>query len=558
VNVDAGSVSVGGAFTTFVSTAGGGNITGSATNRVNATGDLVVQGPILVEIPDTGFNQINPINFIAGGHIGGDAIVSLSAQNITTSSTASGTPAIDTMALEASIYPNGSGTIGGNAIVDVLASQNISAPGTVFFTVANGNFMETGGGTIGGDARVNVSASNLSTGALFDDIYNYGGASIGRDAIISLNVSNSFTATGNAEFAIFSSGGTITRDASINVTAGNISAPSLTAEIDNSSPGQIGSTAAINFNISGAGTIANSATFEIFGSNGVAKGAAINFNGGSYGVGGTFLGTIDGDGAVTFNNATVRADVVKVGVFGTNGTLTIGGGAISANTLLKLYAPGSNGTLNFVANVTLSSGTAANLAAKTITIQPSVVVSIAGNGGPANIFTSNPNYNFTPGPSYTGPPGNPSNGSFGGNGALDPQPLANAPSFAAASASSSSSTANAGAQTLSSANVASSSKVNGGLGGTRQKSGELAVPNGKAASATINVGSSAQLLSMLDAAAPGPGGKITIPPSKSASNSSRTNAGGRLKAGRVTVDTRDVRARADNPRVLASARSFVP
>src|SRR5438067_9627107 len=190
VNLSAGSISVGGAFTTFVSTNGGGSITGNALNLVNVSGDMIVQGPILVDIADTGFNEINPPHFIAGGHIGGDATVMLSAQNIVTSSTATGIPGIDTMALETSIYTNGQGTIGGNAIVNVLASQNITAPGTVFLTVANGNYMGFGPGTIGGDAQVNVTAANLSTGALFDDIFNYGGGSIGRDAIISLNVAN--------------------------------------------------------------------------------------------------------------------------------------------------------------------------------------------------------------------------------------------------------------------------------------------------------------------------------------------------------------------------------
>jgi hypothetical protein len=99
---------------------------------------------------------------------------------------------------------------------------------------------------------------------------------------------------------------------------------------------------------------------------------------------------------------------------------------------LKLYAPGSNGQLNFVANVTLSSGTAMHLAANTITIQPTFVVTIAGAGGLANIYTNHPNYNFTPGPGYTGPPGVSGNGHFGGNGgngAHDPLPLGNAPGF---------------------------------------------------------------------------------------------------------------------------------
>lgn len=90
--------------------------------------------------------------------------------------------------------------------------------------------------------------------------------------------------------------------------------------------------------------------------------------------------------------------------------------------LIRLYAPGSNGQLNFVANVTLSSGKAIDLAANTITIQPAVVVTIAGGGGRTNVYTNNPN--------YSGPGGNnPANGRFGGNGAKTPQPLANAPAF---------------------------------------------------------------------------------------------------------------------------------
>ena len=90
---------------------------------------------------------------------------------------------------------------------------------------------------------------------------------------------------------------------------------------------------------------------------------------------------------------------------------------LSANTMLKLYAPGSNGTLNFMSNVTLSSGTEMDLAANTITIQPSVLVTIAGTGGAANIYTNNANYSGFGGT-------NPSNGTFGGAGANNPQPLA--------------------------------------------------------------------------------------------------------------------------------------
>lgn len=137
------------------------------------------------------------------------------------------------------------------------------------------------------------------------------------------------------------------------------------------------------------------------------------------------------DGTIGIADANIAADIVKVGALGTNGVLTIGGGQISADGLLKLYAPSSNGTIDFIADVTLSSQSSMSiiLAANTITIQPTVEVNIIGDAGAAVVYTDHPNYNFTPGGGYTGPPPNTDNGSFTGNGAHDPQPLASAPPF---------------------------------------------------------------------------------------------------------------------------------
>ena len=112
------------------------------------------------------------------------------------------------MAIEASIYPNAGGTVGGDAIVDVSASQDISAPGSVLFWVANGNYQNLGPGMIGGNAEVNVSASNISTGDFFDQILNYGGASIGGHAAINLTA-NTLTVGGNLDSTIDNTGGTI-------------------------------------------------------------------------------------------------------------------------------------------------------------------------------------------------------------------------------------------------------------------------------------------------------------------------------------------------------------
>ena len=484
VGINAASISVGGFFQTFISTNGGGSIQGDAINVVNSSGDLTAQDGILLDITTTIFGGTG--NF-TGGHIGGNAIVALGAQNIITPSTASGVPGTDTMALEASIYPNASGTVGGDALVNVAASQDISAAGSALFWVANGNYQNLGPGTIGGNAEVNVSASNISTGDFFDQILNYGGASIGGHALIDVTA-NALSVGGN-----------------------------LDSRIDNTA-GTIGGNAAISMNISGTATITNDATFQIFGSDG-AQSASIDFNGGNYNAGGTFLSYIDGNGRITFNNASAHADVLKAGVFGANGTLNIGGGTLSADSTLKLYAPGSNGQLNFISNVTLGGNGAKILAANSITIFDNVVVTIGGKN-PANVYTG-----FTgeiPNANYTGFGGNGStSGTFAGAGANDPQPLSNAPPF----------------DPVSRATVRPKEKLTAGGSGT----------SGKKTDNVIHVSSSDELLSLLNRAAPGPGGKITVPPSKSTSNSRNSNGtdvadrskvGSRVNVARRAMDMR--------------------
>src|SRR5436190_5325270 len=476
VGLTANSVSAGGFFQSFISTNAGGSIAGNAQNVVAVSGDLSANGGILIATYDTGFLSVNPTTFIAGGTIGGNASVLLTAQDILTTSTASGTPGLDIMALEASIYTNGSGSIGGNADVVVQAQQNISAPGTSFFTVANGNFQGFGGGTIGGDALIDVGAVNFSTGPLSDDIYNYLGGRIGNNASINLALSGALSVQGDTLFRILNygnsdglEGGQIGENATISVAAASIQAASLLAEINNSQGGQIGGSASINVFASGAVVVTNDATFRIDGSDG-ATSAAVNFNGGNYNVGGTFLGFIDGNGTFTLNNATIAADTVKVGLFGSNGTLRIGGGNISANTLLHLYAPsssGSGGIIDFVSNVTLnSSATAAVIAANTVTIENGVVVTI-GASTSANVYTNVPNYSARSGGN------NKTSGTF--VGAVTTQPLGGQPPFDSPS--------------------------------TR-----VARRSTRTSAAVIHVTDSSQLSSLLDNASPGPNGKVRVSP----------------------------------------------
>ncbi|MDQ6624772.1 MAG: hypothetical protein M3Y69_01340, partial [Verrucomicrobiota bacterium] len=143
-------------------------------------------------------------------------------------------------------------------------------------------------------------------------------------------------------------------------------------------------------------------------------------------------GTIDirhtGDaGQIALNNASLRSDVVKIGALGANGALTIGGGSITADTILRLYSPGSNGTINFIANCTLTSGTQTVIAANTVTIANGIVVTIGGRQ-PANVYTGITGESFNA--NYSGFGGNGSTtGTFGGAGANSPQLLSNAPAF---------------------------------------------------------------------------------------------------------------------------------
>jgi hypothetical protein len=88
---------------------------------------------------------------------------------------------------------------------------------------------------------------------------------------------------------------------------------------------------------------------------------------------------------------------------------------------LKLYAPGSNGTVNFVADVTLGGASTKIIAGNTVNIFNGVTVTVGGSN-PARVFTNNAN--------YSGSGGNGTRlGTFGGRGANNPLPLNQAPSL---------------------------------------------------------------------------------------------------------------------------------
>jgi hypothetical protein len=340
----------------------------------------------------------------------------------------------------------GSGFLGNGLTLSIDNSGNNLASGAAITASAGGNLIvngapgfsaminNSGTSSLGGNATIDVSAFSIATAADFNTtIKNQNGGVIHGDAAISIAAPQGIFAGGNAVVQVLNSGspgGQITGNASIELAGANLVTNNLLVEID-SSGGAIGSTAKIDSNVAEVFT-SGDATIQVVTASSSA-GHTINLNGSTYDVGGTFRTAMTGgDGIITLNIASLHANTVKVGCLGANGVLNIGAGTISADTLLKLYAGGSNGTINFNSSVTLNGNSVKIIAANTINIFDGVVLTINGPV-PASIYTNNPNYAVASG----------GNGVHGGiitgtAGANNPQPFANAPGFDDTSSSSSS------------------------------------------------------------------------------------------------------------------------
>jgi hypothetical protein len=400
-------------------------------------------------------------------------------------------------------------TVNSGANLSLIVGNNLTTDAngdTTLFINNNVNEVVSGANII---AQI---GGNLTTNNLTLELLNTGeGAEIGTGGIVSFAVLGDVTTQGAAIFDIQNSGGIMDQNTAIAVAAGNIRANSLLAQIDNSG-GVIAGAGVIEMDVAGNANIANDATVAFYGSDGAAA-SAILINGGNYNVGGTFLTYMDGNGSITFNNASAHADILKAGVFGANGALNIGGGTLSADTTLKLYAPGSNGELNFISNVTLDGNSKKILAANSVTIFDNVVVTIGGKA-PADVYTNNANYSGYGGNGST-------TGTFAGAGANKPQPLSKAPPFDAPPPGN--------------------------------------PTNVKKPKAVINIRDSGQLLSLLDGAVPGPDGRLKVPPHahRQAVNNDRLNINRMTKADRDMVDIRRMRDRGlMNNRLGSGARAF--
>ncbi|MFN2509504.1 MAG: hypothetical protein ABR589_12120, partial [Chthoniobacterales bacterium] len=130
----------------------------------------------------------------------------------------------------------------------------------------------------------------------------------------------------------------------------------------------------------------------------------------------------------TSSSLDIRGDVVKVATFGDNGVLRIGGGSISADTTMQLYAEGSMGQVVFVADVSLNGNSTKSIAGFIVTILQDVEVNIGGSKATVYVGkdeNGNYNANFS---ELNGGNGS-TNGTFTGMGINPLQDFASRPSI---------------------------------------------------------------------------------------------------------------------------------
>ncbi|HJT46488.1 MAG TPA: FecR domain-containing protein [Chthoniobacterales bacterium] len=418
----------------------------NATELTATSGDINAAGHTL-----SGFDQIllNSGNFTVGtltstktvsvaGTLAGNSITAdtITANALQVDSlTANKTLTVNT----ANLAPYATNTITINApTLNLLAGANLNGTnGTPSLTPGNASNLAitTGSYTVASNFNLNGGDADSSTndlggnGGQFDLTSNAGGGGLTVNAPISattgLNSKNGQDG-GNGGTVNLNSTNTITLNNKIEVSSNGASNPRRRSASGGHINVKSTATGGTAINVSSSAQLLALLNAAAPGPGGSIKfssaGGAINMSGTVQADRGTIEITNNGTngGQINLTNATLMADTIKVGALAPNGTLNIGGGTISADTMLKLYAGGSNGTIDFTDNVTLSGNSAKIIAANTVIINNGKIVTILGPSA-ADVFTNNAK--------YTGFGGNASTtGTFAGKGAVT-HPLSGAPSY---------------------------------------------------------------------------------------------------------------------------------
>ena len=394
------------------------NITGTSVstvvaNTITAGSILMVNAPAFFPnyLPSTDQNGVTPPDF-----------------TLTTGSLTSMGPLIPIVnanGTDAFSNPNSNPGSGGNISLIVNAGLIVGPDGDLSSITANGGNFNFGGAYGGGNVgAINITAAGPITidspieamsGSVLDGSRTAGnGGAIKLNSVVGAVAINSRIQASSADPAIATARRRSAKGGDITLKSGKTSGVAiniantgqLLSLLDAAAPGPGGK---VTILATGANSVAN-VNGKIVADRGTID---IRHTGDS--------GQISLGGPGESDHIEAHADVIKVGALGNNGVLSVGNGLLSADTTLKLYSPGSNGTVNFVADVTLGGASPKIIAGNTVNIFNGVIVTVGGKT-PASVFTNNAN--------YTGFGGNGSRtGTFKGADANNPLPLNQAPAF---------------------------------------------------------------------------------------------------------------------------------
>lgn len=344
LSLAASSMSIGGHLFSSIATDAGGSVQ-SSNLSVNLSGDLTTGAYLDLEIYNPGFDGFEAVG---GGTITSDAVINLTAANVTVESfldvfifndggghigrdaLIKGEISGDLNATEGGMFfdienaadTDGENTvpggmIDGNAAVAVAVGGDITTPDVLEFAVLNNDFrFLAAGGTIAGNAGVDVSAGSISTGDFFQPLINNTNGNIGGDATVTVNVAGTTDVGTEGFFRIINDTGSIGGDALFTYTSGNVSiGDTLFAEIQNRDGAEIGGDAKLTFNANTL-SVTNTANFQILNGSSESK----------FLLGGQTNGLIGGDAIIDVNVANITAGVLAGTIDNTAGI--IGGDAI--------------------------------------------------------------------------------------------------------------------------------------------------------------------------------------------------------------------------------------
>ncbi len=373
------NLTIGGLFSDQTISAGTASIDALKTNSLTLTGALTLVSSELS--PFSGNNTVSltapSITFTAGAILDG---------NPGTAQTGPGNAANLTISTGAFTLAAPLSLNGGDA---VPSSNNGGANG--------GTLNLTSSGTIALNAPITASSGQNSLTTTSGG----NGGTVNLTASDTITLNNKIEVSSNSGHRVSHSGG------NINVTSSKTNGVAIS----------VTSSAQLLALLNGAGGPGGSIKFVSSGAN-----SSVNVNGATMEADNGLV-EVDNSGAsgtVNLTNAAIHANALKASAMGANGTLNIGGGTLDANSVIELYAVGSNGSVNFVDNVTLSGPSVKTIAGDSVTIFNGKIVTVLGSA--ANVFTNHAN--------YLGFGGNGSTtGTFAGQGANNPKPLSQAPGY---------------------------------------------------------------------------------------------------------------------------------